>query len=211
MYNIGGYEFKNESMLVKAFTHRSYSKNNYERLEFLGDSILNYLVASILYKNNSLNESALTRLRSNIVSEESFAVAFDNLNLQKYVRLGKSCPEVTKAIKGDVFESLVACIYLEAGLDECEKFIKNHLNFKIEDEKDEKSQFQEYAQKNKLSFEYILDKTEGPAHHLLFFISLVVNGKVIASASGHNKAEAEKKCAKTALEIIRKNKLLNIL
>lgn len=211
MNSIGGYEFKNIDTLQRAFTHRSYSKSNYERLEFLGDSILDFLVAEILYQNSNLNESALTRARANIVSENSLANAFDKLNLQKYVKLGKSCPEVTKAIKCDIFESVVACVYLESGLDMCKQFLNNNLDFNITDEKDEKSQFQEYAQKNKLNFEYVLDKTDGPAHHLMFFMSLVVNGKVVASSSAHNKLEAEKKCAKTALEIIKKNNLLNIL
>ena len=210
MDKIGGYQFKNHQMLSWAFTHRSFSKNNYERLEFLGDSILDFLVAEILYSNNNLSESSLTRKRANIVNENSLSFAFDNLNLQKYVKLGKSCPEVTKAIKCDVFESIVACVYLEAGLDVCKQFIKDNLNFSIEDEKDEKSLFQEYAQKNKLQFEYVLDKTDGPAHHLKFFMSLVVNGKNIASANAHSKIEAEKKCAKIALEIIKENNLTNI-
>ena len=210
MISIGDFELNNEQLLNCAFTHRSCSKNNYERLEFLGDSILDFLVADILFGDSQLNESSLTRLRSNIVSEQSLANTFDELDLLKYVKLGKSCPEITKSIKGDIVESLIACIYLEHGLESCKNFIKHYINFNIDDIKDEKSLFQEYAQKNKLNFEYVLTKTEGTAHHLMFYISLVVNGKVISSAQGHNKTEAEKKCAKIALDLIKTTKLLNI-
>ena len=121
MTKIGGYEFKT-SLIDTAFTHSSKSAENYERLEFLGDSILDFLIADILYKNNNLKEDELTRSRANIVSEENLSKVFDSLNLQKMVKLGKSLKVVTKAIKCDVLESVIATIYLESGLNACQKF-----------------------------------------------------------------------------------------
>lgn len=210
MVSIGGYEFKNEKLFERAVTHKSVSKNNYERLEFLGDSILDFLVADILYLKQDYDESSLTRIRAKVVSEDGLCYVFDDLNLQKYVKIGKSCNDITNAIKGDVVESLVAVIYLESGLEECKKFITDNFRLDVEDVKDEKSLFQEYAQKNRLKFEYVLDKTEGPAHNLRFFMSLVVNDKVISSASAYSKAEAEKRCAGQALEFIKEKNIFNL-
>ena len=99
MNNIGGYAFKNLNMLTEALTHSSFSSKNYERLEFLGDSILDFLVADILYVNKNYKEAELTRARANIVSEESLSKVFDTLKIEDRVKLGKSCRQITKAIK----------------------------------------------------------------------------------------------------------------
>lgn len=205
MMEIGGYSFKSK-LISTALTHSSFSQNNYERLEFLGDSILDFLVAEILYKSKSYHEDELTRARASIVSEDSLCIVFDNLKIEPFVKLGKSCHSVTKAIKADVIESIIACVYLESGIDECKKFILNNLNMNANEKKDYKSLFQEYAQKNKIQYEYILVRTEGPAHDLTFYIDLLVENKVVASATAKSKSEAEKLCAKTALNIVKDNK-----
>lgn len=197
---IGGYEFKNQKTLSQALSHSSFSSQNYERLEFLGDSILDFLIADILYANKKLKEDELTRARANIVSEESLCKVFDKLNLKEFVKLGKSCKILTKAIKGDIVESIVATIYLESGLNACKEFIKNNFDMSVNQNKDYKTAFQEFAQKFKHKFEYTLDKTEGPAHNLVFYVSLYVNGEVVASAVAKSKADGEKECAKKALE-----------
>lgn len=199
MISIGGYCFKS-NYINTALTHSSFSSNNYERLEFLGDSILDFLIADILFKSESYKEDELTRARASIVSEESLSVVFDSLNIGKMVKIGKSCPCVTRAIKCDIVESIVASIYLESGLEACKTFIINNFNLHASEQKDYKSLFQEYAQKNKLQFEYKLEKTDGPAHNLTFYINLNVNNQTIASASAKSKAEAEKLCAKIALK-----------
>ena len=202
MIEIGGYKFKNEDTIVQALTHSSYSKINYERLEFLGDSILDFLVADILFCNASLKEDELTRARASIVSENGLAFVYDKLNLQNITRIGKSCKTITKAIKGDVVESIIASIYLEAGINECKSFIINNFDLSIKQNKDYKTSFQELAQKLKLSFRYVLDKTEGPAHNLTFYVSLYANEKLIAKQCGKSKAEAEKLCAQKGLEVL---------
>jgi len=197
---IGGYEFKNNKMLEMALTHSSYSSNNYERLEFLGDSILDFLIADILYSNKKLKEDELTRARANIVSEESLSKVFDSLDLKDKVKLGKSCKSISRAIKGDIVESVIATIFLESGIEECKNFITKNFDMSVKQNKDYKTQLQEYAQKYKLRFNYVLDKTEGPAHNLMFYISLYVNEKYISSSMASSKSEAEKECARLALE-----------
>ena len=200
MTKIGTYEFKDEQTLKTALTHSSYGSNNYERLEFLGDSILDFLIADILYNNAKLKEAELTRARAFLVSEETLSKLFDKLKLESLVKLGKSCPKVTRAIKCDIIESIIATIYLESGLDVTKRFILDNFDLSVNEQKDYKTQFQEYAQRYKYTYEYILDKTEGPAHKLTFYVSLIVNGKCEATCCANSKSKAEKLCAKNVLE-----------
>lgn len=200
MTKIGNYTFKDDKMLQMALTHSSYGFNNYERLEFLGDSILDFLIADILYNNKKLKEAQLTRARANLVSENALSKVFDSLNLKSLVKLGKSCNNVTKAIKADIVESIVATIYLESGIEVTKQFILNNFDLTVHQEKDYKTMFQEYAQKFKLNYEYVLNKTEGPAHKLTFYVNLEVNGLSEAVGVASSKAEAEKLCAKYVLE-----------
>ena len=204
MVEIGGYVFKT-NLINTALTHSSFSSINYERLEFLGDSILDFLIAEILYKSLNYKEDELTRARANIVSADNLSKIFDRLNIEHMVKLGKSCPYVTKAIKCDIVESVIACVYLESSLDNCIKFINNNFNLNPSERKDFKTEFQEYAQKNKFQYNYVLIKTTGPSHNLTFYVGLLVNNKKISSATAKSKAEAEKNCAKIALEYF-KNK-----
>ena len=147
-----GYSFKNQKLLKTALTHPSKSKDNYQRLEFLGDSVLNFLVGEFLFKNSDKPEGELTVLRAHYVSEDYLASCFDEMQLKEEVITGKSLNnEISSAIKGDVVESIIAGIYLDGGLDEARKFIveKLHIdsfeNAKIENYK---SQLQELIQAN---------------------------------------------------------------
>lgn len=203
MTKIGNYTFKTD-LIKTALTHSSFSSKNYERLEFLGDSILDFLIADILYKNSKYKEDQLTRARAFVVSEENLSQIFDKLNISPMVKLGKSCKEITKAIKCDIVESIVACIYLESGLKACNLFIIENFDINAKEQKDYKTQFQEFAQQNKLEFHYSQEKTTGPAHNLTFYVNLTVNNEVVSRASGKSKSDAEKECAKIAL-----NKLLS--
>ena len=142
------YTFKNPKLLERALTHSSYSKENYERLEFLGDSILDFIVGDFLYERVEDGEGKLSKLRASFVSEQYLHKIFDELNISKYVKLGKSYKtELTKAVKADIFEAIVASIYLDGGLDEAKKFIVSTLklgNYKTIKNLDYKSQIQEY-------------------------------------------------------------------
>ena len=128
MRNIG-YSFKNKTLIQRALTHSSYSEENYERLEFLGDSILDFVVGEFFYKESEEAEGRLTVLRSNYVSENHLSNVFDKLNLKKFVKLGKSWQgEISKAVKGDVVEAVIGAIYLDGGMEEAKNFVFNYFD-----------------------------------------------------------------------------------
>ena len=155
-----GYKFKNSKLLERALTHSSYSKENYERLEFLGDSILDFVVGDYLFSRVDESEGKLSKLRASFVSEQYLHKIFDELKISSYVKLGKSYKsELTKSVKADIFEAIVAGIYLDGGLEEAKKFIISTLklgNYKTIKNTDYKSQIQEYYQaldkKNKITY-----------------------------------------------------------
>lgn len=194
-----GYEFKNPQLLKRALTHSSFSSENYERLEFLGDSILDFLVGEYFYQNCEDSEGKLTVLRSHFVSENYLAMLFDKLDLKKDVILGKSYQgEISKAIKGDIIEAILAGIYLDGGLDEAKKFIERFFDldsYKSIIDDNYKSKLQELVQghfKCKIGYETIPCE-EG------FEATFCMDEDKIATAKGRSKQEAEQKCAKIAI------------
>lgn len=195
------YVFKDKKLLNRAFTHPSKSKDNYQRLEFLGDSILNFLVGEFLYKNSDKQEGELTVLRSHYVSENHLAEAFDEMELKPYVISGKSLNnEITSAIKGDIVEALIAGIYLEAGIDEARKFVINKLHIEgFEEAKNDnyKSQLQELIQANfKCTMKYETVKVDETNFEAKFFM----DEDLISTGYGKDKTKAEQNCAYVALK-----------
>ncbi len=194
-----GIKFKDRKLINSALTHPSKSKNNYQRLEFLGDSILDFLVGEFLYKNCDKNEGELTVLRAHFVSEEYLAECFDKLNLENELFLGKSLQnKVTRAIKGDVFEAIIAVIYLEQGLDFARQFIVKNLqleSFESVEDTNYKSQLQELVQANfKCTMKYDTEK-EGD----VFVAKFYMDEDFIATGYGKDKLSAEQNCAYVAL------------
>ena len=194
-----GIKFKDRKLINSALTHPSKSKNNYQRLEFLGDSILDFLVGEFLYKNCDKNEGELTVLRAHFVSEEYLAECFDKLNLENELFLGKSLQnKVTRAIKGDVFEAIIAVIYLEQGLDFAGQFIVENLqleSFESVEDTNYKSQLQELVQANfKCTMKYDTEK-EGD----VFVAKFYMDEDFIATGYGKDKLSAEQNCAYVAL------------
>lgn len=195
-----GYSFKDKSLLELALTHSSLSENNYERLEFLGDSILDFLVGEYFFKHCDEKEGKLTVLRSHFVSENYLSQIFDKLNLQNDVRLGKSCQgQVSKAIKCDVIESILGAIYLDGGLEHAKKFIQNYFELEtypnIVDD-NYKSKLQELIQGNfKCKIGYVTESCDGG-----FVSSFYMDEDKISTATGKSKLEAEQKTAKKAIE-----------
>ena len=194
------YKFKNKENITKAFTHASKSEQNYERLEFLGDSILDFLVGEYFYNNCDENEGRLTVHRSQFVSENYLAKIFDKLKLAKHVSLGKSYQgEISKAIKGDVVEAIIATIYLESGLDKAREFI--YQNFGLSEYKnvvDEnyKSKLQELVQGNfKCKMSYVTTPCEEG-----FSASFYMDEDKISTGIGKSKQEAEQFAAKEAID-----------
>ena len=194
-----GFKFKNRKLNNPALTHPSKSKENYQRLEFLGDSILDFLVGEYLFKNSDKNEGDLTVLRSHFVSEEYLSECFDRLQIVDELFLGKSLKnKVTRAIKGDVFEAIVGAIYLEFGLEDVRNFIIKNLqleNFNNVEDTNYKSQLQELVQANfKCTMKYETEK-EGE----IFVAKFFMDEDLIATGYGKDKLSAEQNCAFVAL------------
>ncbi len=204
MIEIKNYVFKNETLFERALTHSSYSQNNYERLEFLGDSILDFLIAKYYFQDKNYSEGTLSKMRAHTVSMENLSQVFDNLNIEEYVKLGKSCKSLTKSIKCDMFEAIVAAIYLDSDLKICENFVLENI-FLDNEEKlellDSKSRLQEYAQKYNLRVEYELLNQTGQAHNPTFTVCATM-GEYSAVAQSSSKQIAEKEAAQNILDKI---------
>ncbi len=194
------YIFKDKKLLIRALTHSSRSVQNYERLEFLGDSILDFLVGEYFFKNCSDAEGKLTVLRSHYVSENYLSGIFDRLDLKEDVKLGKSCKgEITKAIKGDVVEAIIAGIYLDGGLDKAREFIYRHFNlddYKSIEDDNYKSKLQELIQgsfKCKISYNTI-PTDDG------YKATFCMDEDEVSTGIGKSKIEAEQMAAKMAID-----------
>ncbi|MBQ7328138.1 MAG: ribonuclease III [Clostridia bacterium] len=194
-----GHKFEDKKLLTRALTHSSKSKDNYQRLEFLGDSILNFLVGEYLFKNCDKQEGELTVLRSRLVSEDHLSECFDEMGLGEDVIVGKSLAgEITTAIKGDIVESLIAAIYLDSDLQKAREFVISKLHIEnFEDTKNEnyKSQLQELIQANfKCSIKYETVKVDD-----YFEAKFYMDEDYIATGYGKDKTKAEQNCAYVAL------------
>lgn len=199
MKNNIGYKFKDEELLKRALTHSSKSENNYERLEFLGDGILDFLVGEYLFKNMQEDEGHLTVTRSHFVSENNLAKVFDEMNIEKDVMVGKSYKEkISKSVKSDVVEAIIAAIYLDGGLEDARKFVCEKLNLKnfrnvVDD--NYKSKLQELVQSSfKCKMQYKTERTENG-----FISTFCMDEDEIASGEGLSKIEAEQKAAHNSI------------
>lgn len=210
-----GYSFKNKKYIEEALTHTSYANennvNSNEKLEFLGDSILEFISSKYLYCNYpKLNEGELTKTRATIVCEDSLYEVAKKHSLWDYIKVGKSelKYEGNKkvAILADCVEAIIAAIYFDGGLEEAEKFIIGNLKQAMENasknvgQKDYKTVLQEKLQQNgDVSIEYKIINEYGPDHDKTFVAEVVFNGKVLASGEGKSKKSAEMQAAKKAL------------
>lgn len=208
-YNI---DFK-DPIYIRAFTHSSYVNENkkgedYERLEFLGDKILDFIISEYLYVNNHYSEGEMTKLRASYVCENALYEYSLKLKLNDYLRLGKG-EEATggrtrKAIVADIFEAFLAATYLKYGLEKAKEivydvvvpYIENGVDLFLNDYK---SLLQELVQTDKKSTEYEVIKEEGPAHNKTFTVIVKVNGLVFGKGVASTKKEAEQLAAKDAL------------
>lgn len=215
-------EFKNDKLLELAFIHRSYlneSKDvaeSNERLEFLGDSILSFVVSEHLYKSYpDFDEGILTNLRSLVVNTKSLAKAAKNLNFGKHLKLSKgeddSGGRKNDTILANTFEAVIGALYMDQGIDSVKIFLFAVLIPEIEAYvqkkvfKDPKSLLQEYVQaKKQNSPAYKVLHEEGPAHAKQFTIGVFVEEQQLGEGKGKSKQEAEEKAAEQALEKIAK-------
>lgn len=213
-----GYTFRDGALLERAFTHASASaRDNYQNLEFLGDSVLGFIVSRTLYSEYAdTDEGSLTKMRAAVVSERPLAAAIDRLGVAEELITGESEKKNGvsdhSSVKCDLFESLTAAIYLDGGLDEAEKFVLGALSEEIAaaadsaKRSDAKSRINEYAMKKGVSAEYREEKRTGAPHMPVFTFSLLLGGEVAGEGSGTSKRAAQQAAAREALGRIEKRK-----
>lgn len=211
-----GYTFKNKELLKNALTHTSYAYEKHiasnEKLEFLGDSILEFVSSKYLYNNfPKLSEGEMTKVRATIVCEESLYKIAKRHNFSDFLFLGKSelaChKEARPAIMADSVEAVIAAIYFDADLEEAERFIIENLKeeaviaSKNVGQKDYKTVLQEKLQiHGEVHIKYEIIKEEGPDHNKKFTARVSCNNKVLAIGEGRTKKNAEMEAARKALK-----------
>jgi len=203
-------------LLEQATTHRSYGTSNNERLEFLGDSILNCVIAQMLFKRFSpLNEGELSRLRSNLVNQDRLFAIANKLSLGQYLKMGigekKSNGHAKPSILSDAVEAVFGAVFLDGGFEATSFVIKNLYDPIISDsnrdiffKKDSKTALQEKLQGKGLNPpHYTVDKVEGFAHQQTFkVVCKIPEMNIISSGEGASRRAAEKDAARLALEIV---------
>ena len=215
-----GYEFKNKQLLETALTHTSYAyenkKQSNEKLEFLGDSILEFVSSEYIYHNYpKLKEGEMTKVRASVVCEKSLHEIARMHNFSDFLNLGKSertsQKEVRPAITADSVEAVIAAIFLDGGLEHAKDFIIKNLAQPIENatknigQKDYKTVLQEVLQKNgNADIEYLIIDEKGPDHEKVFTAEVKFNNKILATGEGKSKKQAEMEAAQKALENIKK-------
>ena len=207
--------FADKSILIKALTHRSFNsktEESNERIEFLGDAVLELIISDHLYSNfSNFPEGKLTQLRSVMVRTETLAYIITKLDIPQYILLSKSerdtGGEKKEKILANIFESIVGAIYKDAGYEKAKEFVINTIlnNTKqlvtLLDVVDPKTRLQEIIQsKEKVTPEYIIYKEAGPAHDRIFYANVLCNQKIIGKGKGHSKQKAEEDSARNALQ-----------
>mgnify|MGYP002562904288 FL=1 len=211
-----GYTFKNKELLKKALTHTSYAYENNiesnEKLEFLGDSILEFISSKYIYsKYPNLKEGEMTKVRADVVCEKSLYKVALKHNFSDFLYIGKSQiindGNKRPSILADSVEAVIAAIYFDSGLEQAEKFIVENLKDYIEiatkhvGMKDHKTVLQERLQiHGDVNIKYEIIKESGPDHNKLFVAEVSCNNKKLAIGEGKTKKAAEMEAAKKALE-----------
>src|SRR5574344_449235 len=216
-----GYKFKDIKLLKLALTHKSFAyekgsatNDEYnERIEYLGDAILEHIVSDLLYLNkNTFSEGVMTKKRAAIVCERSLSIAIKEIGVDKYIYLGKC--EIANdsakkdAIIADSFEAILGAIYLDGGYEEAKKYVLDKLKKEIEVvlegkdfNVDYKTKLQEILQKNgNVKIEYKLIKEDGPEHDKTFYVEVWFNDKKIGDGVGKSKKSAEQSAAAAAIK-----------
>lgn len=209
---------KNLELYTTAFSHSSYVnenhiKSDYERLEFLGDAVLELVASDYLYKTKTINEGEMTKLRASYVCENACYEYSKDLNLSKYIKVGHG-EEIDggrykKVILADIFEALIGAIYLDLGFSTAKRVIDSIVIPYVEDPNilffsDYKSALQEYVQTKQKSLEYEVVLEQGPAHNKLFTTVVKIDGIIYGKGSAGSKKEAEQEAARDALKILAK-------
>ncbi len=215
-----GLQFKNTDNLKSAISHSSYVNeiklnkwHDYERLEFLGDAVLEIVSSEYLFKKYpELPEGELSKLRASLVCESSLAFTAKRMNLGDYILLGKgedqSGGRCRNSILSDVFEAIIGAVFMEFGFDVAKEYVERILLNDISENQlfvDSKSRIQVFVQsQTDMALEYRILEESGPDHDKHFVVGLFVNGKEVCKGEGHNKKEAEQLAAYSGIKILTK-------
>ena len=216
-----GYTFKNEQLLKQALTHSSYANEKHlkklsdnERLEFLGDAVLEFVSSEYLYElEEDMSEGSMTKLRASLVCEQTLAQCARSLNLGNYLLLGKgealNGGRERDSILSDALEAVIGAIYLDGGITNVKEFIRKHVLSDIENKKlfyDSKTILQEMVQNEyKQQLHYKLLAEEGPEHQKCFTVQVYIDDKPLKTGTGKTKKAAEQEAAyKTILHLQKK-------
>ena len=214
-----GYQFKDTNLLLSAITHPSYMNErkinkwqHYQRLEYLGDAVLELVMSEYLYfENPDMSEGELSKMRASMVCEPALAYCANQLSLGELILLGKgedlSGGRKRDSILSDVFESIIGAIYLDGGFEAAKTHIYRYVMEGIGERTlfvDSKSILQEEMQKTPgQTIRYELVSEEGPEHDKTFTVALFINDEMKTKASGHSKKNAEQKAAYELLKLLR--------
>ena len=213
-----GYRFQKKDLLQNALTHSSYANEkktgNYkdnERLEFLGDAVLELTSSEFIYTGNpDMNEGKMTRLRASIVCEPTLAMCARQIHLQEYIMLGKgedlTGGRTRDSIISDALEALIGAIYLDGGFANAKEFIHKYILTDIEHKQlfyDSKTILQEVVQGEHEQLTYVLTDESGPDHNKSFTVRACIGERVIGSGTGHTKKAAEQEAAYQALLMLK--------
>ncbi|MGN0349536.1 MAG: ribonuclease III [Roseburia sp.] len=210
-----GYQFVHTGLLRQALTHSSYANEKHmkklsdnERLEFLGDAVLEVISSEFLYENYpQLSEGDLTKLRASIVCEPTLALCTEEIDLGKYLSLGKGEEQTggrkRKSVLSDALEAVIGALYLDGGFAAAKTFVYRFILTDIEHKKlfyDSKTILQEVVQGSyQETLHYVLVSEEGPDHNKYFRVEACIGDEVVGEGSGHTKKAAEQEAAYRAL------------
>lgn len=213
-----GYQFNDEKLLTQALTHSSYANEKHmkklsdnERLEFLGDAVLEIISSDFLYKNyTDQPEGELTKLRASLVCEPTLAICAKEIGLGDYLRLGRG-EDLTggrgrKSILSDALEAVIGAIYLDGGFANAKEFVLKYILTDIEHKQlfyDSKTILQELIQGRHEQLSYELIDESGPDHDKQFTVAVLVDGERVSEGEGHTKKAAEQQAAYQALLLYR--------
>ena len=217
-----GFEYENLDLLITALTHRSYVNEHKksvhehnERLEFLGDAVLELVVTDFLFRNYNEPEGILTNWRASLVRTESISEAGQKLGYESLLRMSRGekngSTRARHQILANAFEAVIGSIYLERGYEDAEKFIEKHILSKLEEIlrtgswRDPKSHLQEVSQRiDNMTPQYKVLEEEGPDHDKVFTLGVFVGEKLMGQGTGHSKQLAQQQAARAALEAYEK-------
>ncbi len=201
-----GYKFSNQELLIESLTHQSYANEtlsySYERLEFLGDAVIELVVSDYIYDKFKFDAGVLTKLRAALVSTENLGIISKQLGLESLVLKSKSLSQLGKKNIADLFESITGAIYIDGGIERAKEFVikyvikdMDNVRYILKNSIDYKSKFQEYMQSQSQTFEYKVIASTGLDHEKKHTVGLWIEGEKIVEFTANSIQLAEEKCA----------------